>query len=53
MSHHPKDPTKLYMEDVNLAREAMAAALKLVDARMAMVEKVDKHPLSWPVATEY
>ena len=53
MSHLPKDPTKLYMEDINLAREAMTEALKLVDARMAMVEKVDKHPLSWPVATEY
>ena len=51
--HSSKDPSKLFMEDVNLAREAMTAALKLVDARMAMVEKVDKHPLSWPVATEY
>ena len=48
-----KDPERLYREDVLLAKEAVTASLKLVDARMSMIEKIDKHPLSWPVATEY
>ena len=41
------------MEDVDLAREAVADSMKLVEARMSMIERIDKHPLSWPVATEY
>ena len=48
-----KDPDNLLREDVLLAKESTDEALKLVDARMAMIEKIDKHPLSWPVATEY
>ena len=41
------------MEDVELAREAVTDSMKLVEARMFMIERIDKHPLSWPVATEY
>ena len=41
------------MEYVQLAREAVADSMKLVEARMSMIERIDKHPLSWPVATEY
>ena len=43
----------MYMEDVNLAKEALDRATSLIDARMKMIERVDSHPLSWPVATEY
>ena len=25
----------------------------VVEARMIMIEQIDKHPLSWPVATKY
>ena len=48
-----KDPDNLYREDVILAKEAVGEALKLIDARMDMIEKIDSHPLSWSVATEY
>ena len=43
----------MYREDVILAKEAVAESLKLIDARMDMIEKIDSHPLSWSVATEY
>ena len=36
-----------------LAKDSIADSLKLVEARMNMIERIDKHPLSWPVATEY
>ena len=45
----------MYLKDVNLAKEALDNAMKLIDSRMSMsyVERIDDHPLSWPVATEY
>ena len=43
----------MFIEDVTLAKEALDRATALIDARMNMIEKVDNHPLSWPVATEY
>ena len=43
----------MYVEDVNLAKESLAKALQLIESRMTMIEKVDAHPLSWPVATEF
>ena len=27
--------------------------MKLVESQMEMIERIDKHPLSWPVATEF
>ena len=43
----------MYKEDVLLAKKAVNDAVKLVDARMQMIERIDKHPLSWPVAAEF
>ena len=43
----------MYVEDITLAKEALERATSLIDARMNMIEKVDSHPLSWPVATEF
>ena len=43
----------MYAEDVTLAKESLERATALIDARMNMIEKVDNHPLSWPVATEF
>ena len=43
----------MYVEDITLAKEALERATSLIDARMSMIEKVDNHPLSWPVATEF
>ena len=43
----------MYIEDVNLAKDALGNALKLIESRMAMIERIDAHPLSWPVATQY
>ena len=40
-------------EDVFLARDSIGATMELVEARMDMIEKIDRHPLSWPVATEF
>jgi len=43
----------MYMEDITLAKEALERATSLIDTRMNMIEKIDTHPLSWPVATEF
>ena len=48
-----KDPEAMYKEDLILAKDAIAETLKLVDARLDLIEKMDAHPLSWPVATEF
>ena len=39
--------------DIFAAREALEEAAAKIDARMAMIERIDAHPLSWPVATEF
>ena len=39
--------------DIAAARDALEESLGKIDARMAMIERIDAHPLSWPVATEY
>ena len=43
----------MYVEDVNLARESLEKVTNMIELRMTMIEKVDVHPLSWPVATEF
>ena len=43
----------LAWDDIFAAREAIDDGIKQVDARMSMIEKIDAHPLSWPVATEF
>ena len=43
----------MYVEDITLAKEALEKAATLIEGRMSMIEKVDAHPLSWPVATEF
>ena len=43
----------MYREDLLLAKDAISETLKLCDARLDMIEKIDAHPLSWPVATEF
>ena len=48
-----QDPEKMQWDDVFAARDAIAEATKLVDNRMKLIERIDAHPLSWPVATEY
>ena len=48
-----QDPEKMGWDDVFAARDAIAQATKLVDTRMQLIERIDAHPLSWPVATEY
>ena len=44
---------ELAWDDIFAARDALAETFKFVDDRMAMIERIDKHPLSWPVATEF
>ena len=39
--------------DIIAARDALEEATAKIDARMAMIERIDAHPLSWPVATEF
>ena len=48
-----QDPENLAWDDIFAAREAIGEATKLVDSRMGMIERIDTHPLSWPVATEF
>ena len=48
-----QDPKRLGWDDIFAARDAIGEATKLVDSRMGMIERIDKHPLSWPVATEF
>ena len=43
----------MFLEDVNLAKEALNNASKLIESRLSMIEKIDAHPLSWPVATQF
>ena len=43
----------LAWDDIFAARDALAETFKFVDDRMTMIERIDKHPLSWPVATEF
>ena len=51
--HAFKNPEKLSWDDIHIVKEAVSDAIKLIDSRMDMIEKIDKHPLSWPVATEF
>ena len=44
---------ELNWADITIGRDEIGATLKLVENRMAMIERIDAHPLSWPVATEY
>jgi hypothetical protein len=46
-----KKPETMSVDDFHIATDAVEEATKLVTTRMAMIEKIDKHPLSWPVAT--
>ena len=39
--------------DIHSGRESIGEALKMVSTRMEMIERIDGHPLSWPVATEF
>ena len=48
-----KELARMYVEDVNLAKESLEKVDKMIESRMSMIEKVDTHPLSWPVATEF
>ena len=43
----------LSWDDIFAARNALAETFKFVDNRMTMIERNDKHLLSWPVATEF
>ena len=49
----PKDPQRMYVEDINLAKEALDNASKLIESRLSMIEKIDAHPLSWSVSTQF
>ena len=40
-------------DDIFAARDALGEAILQVDSRMSMIERIDAHPLSWPVATEF
>ena len=44
---------ELNWADITIGRDEIGATVKLVENRMAMIERIDAHPLSWPVATEY
>ena len=44
---------ELNWADITIGRDEIGATLKLVANRMAMIERIDAHPLSWPVATEF
>jgi hypothetical protein len=48
-----KQPEKMSVDEFHVAKESVDKAAELVRARMEMIEKIDKHPLSWPVATEF
>lgn len=48
-----KDPETMGWDDVFAARDSLSDAMRKVDERLRMIERIDKHPLSWPVATEY
>lgn len=44
---------ELNWADITVGRDEIGATLKLVENRMGMIERIDAHPLSWPVATEF
>jgi hypothetical protein len=48
-----KKPETMSVDDFHVARDSVQEASKMVTTRMDMIEKIDKHPLSWPVATEF
>jgi hypothetical protein len=48
-----KQPEKMSVDEFHVAKDSVDKAAELVRARMEMIEKIDKHPLSWPVATEF
>jgi hypothetical protein len=48
-----KRPETMSVDEFHIARDAVDEAAKMVTTRMSMIEKIDKHPLSWPVATEF
>jgi hypothetical protein len=48
-----KKPEIMTVDEFHIAKDAVEEASKMVTDRMSMIEKIDKHPLSWPVATEF
>jgi hypothetical protein len=48
-----KNPDKMTVDEFHVAKDSVTKAVELVGVRMEMIEKIDKHPLSWPVATEF
>jgi hypothetical protein len=48
-----KKPETMSVDNFHIARDAVDEAAKKVTTRMSMIEKIDKHPLSWPVATKF
>ena len=48
-----QSPDSMGWDDIFAARDAISEGMKLIDARLKMIERIDAHPLSWPVATEF
>jgi hypothetical protein len=43
----------MLVDESHVAKDSVDKAAELVRARMEMIKKIDKHSLSWPVATEF